>query len=136
MFFKRIKTPDLAQVTIDLDPRVQYAAERTLLAWIRTGLAMMGFGFVVARFHVLLKELIEIRNLAGITSTGASLWIGIFLVMLGSLVNITAGFRYVRDLDRLKQGKALPLPRWPMERIIALLLALIGLIMAIHLLRL
>ncbi|HWC76143.1 MAG TPA: DUF202 domain-containing protein, partial [Blastocatellia bacterium] len=26
------------------DPRVQLAAERTLLAWIRTGLAMMGFG--------------------------------------------------------------------------------------------
>jgi uncharacterized membrane protein YidH (DUF202 family) len=32
-----------------LDPRVYFAAERTLLAWVRTGLAMMGFGFVVAR---------------------------------------------------------------------------------------
>ena len=30
------------------DPRVHFAAERTLLAWVRTGLAMMGFGFVVA----------------------------------------------------------------------------------------
>ena len=29
------------------DPRVRFAAERTLLAWVRTGLAMMGFGFVV-----------------------------------------------------------------------------------------
>ena len=33
-----------------LDPRIYFAAERTLLAWVRTGLAMMGFGFVVARF--------------------------------------------------------------------------------------
>lgn len=32
------------------DPRVPLAAERTLLAWLRTGLALMGFGFVVARF--------------------------------------------------------------------------------------
>ncbi|MBC7397844.1 MAG: DUF202 domain-containing protein, partial [Bdellovibrionales bacterium] len=28
------------------DPRIRFAAERTLLAWIRTGLSMMGFGFV------------------------------------------------------------------------------------------
>jgi putative membrane protein len=31
------------------------AAERTLLAWIRTGLALMGFGFVVARFGLFLQ---------------------------------------------------------------------------------
>ena len=35
------------------DPRVHFAAERTLLAWMRTGLALMGFGFVVARLSVL-----------------------------------------------------------------------------------
>lgn len=32
------------------DPRVFFAAERTLLAWIRTGLTVMAFGFLVARF--------------------------------------------------------------------------------------
>jgi uncharacterized membrane protein YidH (DUF202 family) len=32
------------------DPRIYMAAERTFLAWIRTGIAFMGFGFVVARF--------------------------------------------------------------------------------------
>ena len=32
------------------------AAERTLLAWIRTGLALMGFGFVVARFGLFLQQ--------------------------------------------------------------------------------
>ena len=39
------------------DPRVRFAAERTLLAWIRTGLALMGFGFVVARFGLFLREI-------------------------------------------------------------------------------
>ncbi|HTG58643.1 MAG TPA: DUF202 domain-containing protein, partial [Terriglobia bacterium] len=33
------------------------AAERTFLAWIRTGLALMGFGFVVARFGLFLQAL-------------------------------------------------------------------------------
>jgi uncharacterized membrane protein YidH (DUF202 family) len=36
-------------------PRVYLAVERTLLAWIRTGLDMMGFGFVVARFGLFLR---------------------------------------------------------------------------------
>ncbi len=35
---------------IEIDPRVVFAAERTLLVWIRTGLSLIGFGFVVARF--------------------------------------------------------------------------------------
>src|SRR5271156_3896829 len=39
------------------DPRIYFAAERTLLAWVRTGLTMMGFGFVVARFGFFLREL-------------------------------------------------------------------------------
>ncbi|MHB8799025.1 MAG: YidH family protein [Thermoanaerobaculia bacterium] len=37
------------------DPRVFFAAERTLLAWIRTGLTVMAFGFLVARFGVFLR---------------------------------------------------------------------------------
>ena len=37
------------------DPRIYMAAERTFLAWIRTGLALMAFGFVVACFAVLLR---------------------------------------------------------------------------------
>ena len=39
------------------DPRVFFAAERTLLAWVRTGLTVMGFGFVVARFGLFLRVL-------------------------------------------------------------------------------
>lgn len=41
----------------DSDPRVFFAAERTLLAWLRTGLTIMGLGFVVARFGLFLQLL-------------------------------------------------------------------------------
>ncbi len=46
-----------------------FAAERTLLAWVRTGLAMMGFGFVVARFGLFLRELALVRGHAVEQST-------------------------------------------------------------------
>ena len=39
------------------DPRVLFAAERTFLAWIRTGLGLMGLGFIVARFGLFLREI-------------------------------------------------------------------------------
>jgi uncharacterized membrane protein YidH (DUF202 family) len=37
------------------DPRMYLAAERTFLAWIRTGLALMGLGFIAARFGLFLR---------------------------------------------------------------------------------
>ena len=37
------------------DPRVYFAAERTLLAWIRTGITIIGLGFVVAKFGLFLR---------------------------------------------------------------------------------
>jgi putative membrane protein len=39
------------------DPRIYLAVERTLPDWIRTGLAMMGFGPVVARFGLFQRKL-------------------------------------------------------------------------------
>lgn len=49
------------------------AAERTYLAWIRTGLALMGFGFVVARFGLFLKQLELIQHAQSRASYGLSL---------------------------------------------------------------
>ena len=52
------------------DPRVRFAAERTLLARMRTGLAMMGFGFVVARFGLFLREIAAGEQVAARQAVG------------------------------------------------------------------
>jgi putative membrane protein len=71
------------------DPRVRFAAERTLLAWMRTGLALMGFGFVVARFGLFLREIAMAGHVAvHQRSTGWSLGIGTGLIALGVLVSL------------------------------------------------
>ena len=75
------------------DPRVVLAAERTLLAWVRTGLALMGFGFVVARFGPLLREVAAAD--ARVPPAGVP-WIGLVLVVSGVGVNVVAAVRYHR----------------------------------------
>ena len=118
-----------------LDPRVTLAAERTLLAWIRTGLAMMGFGFVIARFGLFLRELAGIQRGEAAASPGLSLWIGTAVVLLGVVVNGLAAASHVRLLRRLEQEVAVPRTSH-LGVAVAIALALAGLAMAAYLLRL
>jgi uncharacterized protein (DUF302 family)/uncharacterized membrane protein YidH (DUF202 family) len=110
------------------------AAERTLLAWIRTGLALMGFGFVVARFGLFLQELQTVQKTFSAQSYGLSLWFGTALIAAGVIVNLLAGWQHahlVRDLDR--GGATDARPAAPAVTI-AVFLALVGLAMTIYLL--
>src|SRR3954453_20337038 len=75
------------------DPRVFFAAERTLLAWVRTGLTVMGLGFVVARFGLFLRVLRRDPN--GSSNIGSTL-IGVGLVLLGSAAVAMAAWQHVR----------------------------------------
>jgi len=109
------------------------AAERTLLAWIRTGLALMGFGFVVARFGLFLQELEVARRDPAAEPYGLSLWFGTALIAAGVIVNLAAGWHHihlVRQLDHGDTAYARPARR-PVT--IAFFLALVGLAMAIYL---
>ena len=112
------------------------AAERTLLAWIRTGLALMGFGFVVARFGLFLQQF-EIVRLNKETTLGhaygESLWFGTAPIAAGILVNVLAGVHHlhlVRALDGEATGGA---HSTKLGVAAAILLALVGLAMAIYL---
>ncbi len=82
------------------DPRVLFAAERTLLAWQRSAIALMGFGFVVERFGLFLT-LVAHQPSSG-SQRGFSLALGILLLLLGAAVALISArqFRQVaKSLD-------------------------------------
>jgi uncharacterized protein (DUF302 family)/uncharacterized membrane protein YidH (DUF202 family) len=109
------------------------AAERTFLAWIRTGLALMGFGFVVARFGLFLQQ-VQIMQRAPIeTSYGFSLWFGTALIAVGVIVNVFAGWQHLRLVRELDRGSASHSHSSTQAVLIAFFLALVGLTMAIYL---
>jgi putative membrane protein len=76
------------------DPRIFFAAERTLLAWLRTGLAVIGLGFVVARFGLFLRMLGQPHSAAA--PSPWSLIIGVFLVLLGAVMVGGAAWQHAR----------------------------------------
>lgn len=116
------------------DPRVRFAAERTLLAWIRTGLALMGFGFVVARFGLFLQRLALVEGAAPPHSYGWSLWLGTALVVLGVAVTLLAAGEHRRVLRHIDRGESIVPPRWSLGLLVAAALAALGAAMVAYLL--
>jgi putative membrane protein len=81
------------------DPRVLFAAERTLLAWQRTSLALMGFGFVIERFSLFLAALR--REPQDPRHHLFSLLVGIALILLGAGVALASSVSYRRFVRSL-----------------------------------
>jgi len=114
------------------DPRVYFAAERTFLAWIRTGLGLMGIGFAVSRFGLFLRQLSATESHLP-SATGLSLWSGVALVTLGVIVNLSAVLRHLQLIHQLSSGTWQPGRVSRDAIILALILGAIGIAMAIYL---
>jgi putative membrane protein len=109
------------------------AAERTYLAWIRTGLALLGLGFVVARFGLFLERLDYIQHVTPAHSYGLSLWFGTGLILAGVAVYLSSAWHYVRLIRALNRGDVLPTRPSIQAVLVAVFLALVGLAMAVYL---
>jgi putative membrane protein len=89
----------------DSDPRIFFAAERTLLAWVRTGLTVMALGFVVARFGLFLQLLsLESQASAGQSRFGVSAVLGVLFVVVGAVAILVATAQQRRFVSTLAQA--------------------------------
>lgn len=80
------------------------ANERTFLAWIRTSIALMGFGFVVVKFSLFVKQIsFALGEKAAIVSKGFSSAIGVILVAVGAVLAVLAYLQYRRTEQQLLQ---------------------------------
>ena len=115
------------------DLRDYLAEERTFLAWIRTGLTLMGFGFVVARFGLFLEMMQINRGDSAVKFHGLSPWIGTALIVVGVIVNLASIRRHLRLVAQLDRGQISQ--HGPSRQAIglAVFLALVGLAMAVYL---
>jgi len=114
------------------DPRVFFAAERTLLAWSRTSITVMVCGFVVERFGLLVHmflpkggEIIQ-RNL--------SFWVGLVFILFGVTLSVLSTIQYLRVLKTLKKEEV-PEGYWLHLGVVTnIVLAVLGILVAIYVL--
>ena len=115
------------------DLREYLAAERTTLAYVRTGLSMMGIGFVVARFGLVLRIMQMNLQQSPHVATGRSLWLGTGLVVLGSVVNVLSARQYWRQVHQLNERMSAETKASWLAVSLAFVLAIVGLFMAAYL---
>ena|SRR6202142_3322666 len=73
--------------------RDHLANERTFLAWVRTGVATIVFGFAIGRFSIALREFMHIEGSASTTS-GVTAWFGVISILGGVLLVLAGLARY------------------------------------------
>ena len=87
--------------------RDHLANERTFLAWVRTSVAIVVFGFAIGRFAIAMRQLTEFQG-RGSRTTGFSVWMGMSAILAG-VVMVGAGLmRYRKTRAQLDEGKFEP----------------------------
>jgi putative membrane protein len=115
------------------DPRIYFAAERTLLAWVRTGVTVIGLGFVVARFGLFLRILNPAHP--DVDRMGFSGALGVALALFGGILTAIAAVQFKLFLTELRPEE---LPHRRITATLGLSLAFavtsIGFLLAVYLL--
>jgi putative membrane protein len=82
------------------DPRVFFAAERTLMAWTRTAVALMAFGFAIERFGLFLHMFLLSQG--DPARRNGSFWVGVSFILFGAAVATLSVLQYRGVLKTLK----------------------------------
>jgi inner membrane protein YidH len=116
--------------------RLRLQLESNLLTWVRTSIGLMGFGFVVARFGLFLRELSEAGNAHIHTKRSLVLMntlTGTGMILLGVAVLLISIYAHRAMVDRFEKGEYTPPTRWSLGVILSMILAAVGMGMAIYL---
>jgi putative membrane protein len=109
------------------DPRVLFAAERTLLAWNRTASGLIALGFFIDRASLMTD--------AAKTDRAFAAWIGVAFLVLGVVLNILSVVQYRRSVASLRPAE-IPSRYWlNLAVVTSLAVALLGLLLALYVLR-
>ena len=114
------------------DRRVHMANERTFLAWVRTSISIMAFGFVVEKFSLFVKQLsYYFGKESAPPPPGISSIIGILLIGLGAVMGILAYVRYRSVESQIETDTYAPSP--VLSVLLTLALVVIGLFLVLYL---
>ena len=87
------------------NPSDHLANERTFLAWVRTSVGIMAFGFVVVKFSLFVKQISLILGKGNIVQNrGYSAIVGIILVAVGTVTSVLSYIRYRQTSKQLEEG--------------------------------
>jgi putative membrane protein len=110
--------------------RDHLANERTFLAWIRTSISIIVFGFVVAKFGITLREFLSIQNRAT-KDSGFSLSIGVGFMIMAIFIALLAMIRYYITMNRINSSQFKP--TIAVIALLGVMTAVFGIILTIYL---
>lgn len=110
--------------------RDHLANERTFLAWVRTGIATIIFGFAIGRFSIALREFFRLEGRSSYTS-GVTAWFGVISIAGGVLLILVGLSRYKKTRTQIDNDNFDP-AGWVID-IVSYLLGLFGLALAVYL---
>jgi inner membrane protein YidH len=89
--------------------RDHLANERTFLAWVRTGVAIVVFGFAIGRFAIAIRQWMQLEGQGHVIPTsGLSVWFGTAAIIGGVLVCVMGLVRYRRTREQIDAGNFQP----------------------------
>lgn len=109
------------------------ANERTFLAWIRTSIALMGFGFVIVKFALFIKQVsLALGEKVAMTGKGYSAIIGVSMVAIGAVMATLAYMRY-RNIEKQLTNNAYFPSKW-LSALVTLSIVLASILLVLYLL--
>jgi putative membrane protein len=108
------------------------ANERTYLAWVRTAITIMAFGFLIERFDLFLASLSHIAGkIVGLHLRGTE-WAGLLLIIFGALMILLATVRFLRARRNISEERAIPYAGTLAEKVLAAMLVLTALFLVAY----